>query len=141
MNERLLKILGGEEKFYPRELESKYPRIFEKIMFLWDKPGMDHYFMGLMVQEREGRAGFPLVIAAEIMRLSLVHASSHSPNKKYDIWEVSTDKFANFKPPVPIGNAAFWRQAIGVRRTRLERAGFFGGHCKVCDHAPILPAP
>ena len=123
MDERLLKILGGEEKFYPHGLESKYPRIFAKIMFLWDKPGMDNYFMELMVQEREDRAGFPPDIAAEIMRLSLVHASSHAPDKKHDIWEVSSDKFANFKPPVSIENKNAWKPLPASTTQAVEKLG------------------
>lgn len=121
MDQRLLKILGGETKFYPSALESQYPRILAQIMTLWDKPGMDDYFMGLLVSDRENRAGFPPDVAAEIMRLSLVYASSHKPNKKHDIWDIPTEKFANFKPPVAIGNANEWKPLPVATKKALEK--------------------
>ena len=123
MNERLLRILGGEEKFYPHGLESKYPRIFEKIMMLWDKPGMSDYFLELMVPKRGDRAGFPPEIAAEIVRLSLVHASSHTANKKDDVWDVSPDKFANFKPPVAIESVDSWKPLPPSTAQAIEKLG------------------
>ncbi|MFZ2540509.1 MAG: ankyrin repeat domain-containing protein [Gallionella sp.] len=123
MDERLLRILGGEEKFYPFELEDKYPRIFSKIMTLWDKPEMSGYFMELIVPARQGRAGFSPDIAAEIMRLSLVHASSHAPGKVSDIWEISTDKFAIFKPPVSIENASAWKPLPASTAKALQKLG------------------
>lgn len=126
MDQRLLRILGGETKFYPYSLESKYPRILAQIMLLWDKPGMDDYFMGLMVSDREDRAGFPPDVAAEIMRLSLVHASSHKPNKKPDVWDISADKFANFKPPVSIEMTAEWKPLSTATARALERFGIPG---------------
>ena len=91
MNQRLLKILGGKTEHYPYELERGYPRILEMILQLWDEDKIDDYFMGLMVSDRSGRSGFPENIAAEIMYLSLVHATR-------DIWEVSPDSFVSFAP-------------------------------------------
>lgn len=123
MDERLVKILGGEGKFYPYGLESTYPRIFARIMALWNKPGMEDYFLELMVQEREERAGFPPEIAAEIVRLSLVHASQNASNKKHDIWEVSADKFANFKPPVSIENVNAWKPLPLLTKQEIEKLG------------------
>ena len=42
---------------------------------------------------------------------------------------------------IAIGQTAFRRQAIGIGRTRLEFAGFFSGHCEICNHAPNMAAP
>lgn len=123
MDERLLRILGGEEKLYPHGLESKYPRILAEILKLWDKPGMNDYFMELMVPERADRAGFPPDIAAEIMRLSLVHASQRAPDKKQDVWEVSADKFASFKPPVAIENGNAWKPLPATTTQTIENIG------------------
>ena len=123
MDERLLRILGGEEKLYPHGLENQYPRIFEKIMMLWDKPGMNDYFTELMVPERQGRAGFPPDIAAEIVRLSLVHFSTHAPDKNQDVWAVSTDKFAIFKPPVNILNENAWKPLPVATAQAIEKLG------------------
>ena len=109
MNDRLLKILGGDETHYPHALEGKFPRIFDKVMLLWDTPDMGDYFAELMVPERQDRDGFPPDVAAEIMRLSLVHFSTHAPDKQQDVWDVSTDKFASFKPAVHIDAVGAWK--------------------------------
>lgn len=124
MDERLLRILGGDEKHYPHGLENKFPRILAKIMLLWDKPGASDYFMELMVADRNDRAGFPPEIAAEIVHLSLVHASSHPPDKKHDIWAIATDKFAIFKPPVPILDENSWKPLPAETAQSIERLGF-----------------
>jgi hypothetical protein len=123
MDQRLLRILGGETKFYPYALENQYPRILEKIMMLWDKPGMNDYFTQLMVSDREDRAGFPPDVAAEIMRLSLVHASSHTSSQKHDIWDISMDKLANFKPSVSIKNPNEWKPLPEAKAKTLDSLG------------------
>jgi hypothetical protein len=123
MDQKLLRILGGETKFYPYGLESSYPRILEKIMMLWDKPGMNDYFTQLMVSDREDRAGFPPEVAAEIMRLSLVHGSSHTSSQKHDIWDLSADKLANFKPSVSITNPNEWKPLPETTAIALEKTG------------------
>jgi len=124
MDERLLDILGGEEKYYPHGLEKQYPRILQKIMLLWDSPAMSDYFSELMVPDRQSRAGFPPEIASEIVRLSLVHFSSHPPDNNKDIWDVSTDKFAIFKPPVNIINENLWKPLPVVMAQAIEKLGF-----------------
>ena len=123
MDERLVRILGGETRLYPFALESKFPRILDKIMTLWGKPEIDDYFMSLMVNDREDRAGFPPDVAAEIMRLTLVHASSHKSSKKTDVWDLSTDKFASFKPPVSIERTIEWRPLPAATVAALDRLG------------------
>ena len=42
--------------------------------------------------------------------------------------------------PIAIGHAPFRFQAVGVRRTRMELAGFFSGHCEIFNHAPNMAA-
>jgi len=123
MNERLLKLLGGDIKFYPHGLESNFPRIFEKIMMLWDLPEMSDYFEELMVPARQDRAGFPPDVAAEIMRLSLVHFSTHAADRKMDVWEVSTDKFASFRPQVHLDTAGAWKPLPVVTMKAIEGQG------------------
>lgn len=123
MDEKLLKILGGETKFYPYALESKYPRILAKIISLWITPGMSDYFGDLMVSDRSDRAGFPPEVAAEIIRLSLVHASQHVPNKKPDIWDISVETFANFRPPVSIENLNEWKPLSPTVTQAIEKLG------------------
>jgi hypothetical protein len=122
MNERLLKILGGEIKFYPTKLEAGYPRVFNNIMLYWDTPEIDGYLNGLMVTDREDRAGFPPEVAAEIMRLSLVHASQH-PMKKDDVWQVDTGKFASYKPQGAIVISEDWKPLPPATKQAIENFG------------------
>lgn len=96
MNQRLLRILGGKTEHYPYALESKYPRILEMIMSLWDQDEIDSYFLELMVSDRGERAGFPPDVAADILHLSLVHAAQEDQNKIKDIWDAPSDAFANY---------------------------------------------
>lgn len=98
MNQRLIRILGGTTQHYPYALESKYPRILETIMSLWDEDEIDRYFVELLVSNRGDRTGFPPDVAAEIMHLSLVHAAQEPPDKLKDIWDASSDSFVNFTP-------------------------------------------
>ncbi len=87
MDPRLLKILGGNEKYYPHVLASKYPRVLAKIMLLWDSSELDDYFLELMVNKRGYRAGFPPEVASEIIFLNLVHSILHPPAAKQDVWD------------------------------------------------------
>jgi ankyrin repeat protein len=72
MNEAMLKMLQGVARLYPHKLEQQYPRIFEKLIELWDSPQLDAYFNELMMNTREGRQGFPIDVANEIYYLSQV---------------------------------------------------------------------
>lgn len=49
-----------------------------------------------MVSDRGDRIGFPAGVAADIMHLSLVHAAQEAPDKARNIWDVSSDSFANY---------------------------------------------
>ncbi|NOT97646.1 MAG: hypothetical protein HOO97_00920 [Sideroxydans sp.] len=125
MNERLLKILGGEMKFYPTKLEAGYPRVFNNIMLFWDTPEIEEYLNGLMVTDREDRAGFPPEVAAEIMRLSLVHASQNPP-KKNDVWQIDTGKFASYKPQTAILISEDWQPLPTATKQAIENFGIPG---------------
>jgi len=98
MDQKLVKILGGNTEHYPHLLEKKYPRIFSTLMLLWDAPEIDEYFTKLMVNERIDREGFPPEVAAEIMYMSLIHAGQHKKNLKQDIWSPESRMFNNFDP-------------------------------------------
>ncbi len=98
MNQRLIRILGNSAEHYPHALESKFPRILNTIMSLWDKDEIDEYFMELMISKRPNRAGFPPDVAAEIMRLSLLHAAQDPSSKHEDIWGAEPNAFENFSP-------------------------------------------
>ncbi len=97
MDQKLLSILGGSTEHYPYALERKYPRIFSTLMLLWDSPEIEPYFVKLMVNERFDREGFPSDVAAEIVHLSLIHASqSRQVEKKPDVWSADARMFSNF---------------------------------------------
>lgn len=107
MDERLLRILGGKTERYPYNLESKYPRVFGKIMSLWDSPAINDYFMELMITERTDRAGFPPDVASEILYLTIVHASQRPSAKKQDVWDTSAT-FKDFVPRVFLKETIAW---------------------------------
>ena len=81
MNKRLLKILNNREQNYPHALERQFPRIFEKVMSLWDSPEFDAYLAELMVTTRSNRQGFPQEVASDIIYLHMVHESKNSPGE------------------------------------------------------------
>ncbi len=73
MNERLLKILNNREQNYPYSLEKQFPRIFEKLMSLWDSSEFDAYLADLMTTTRTNRQGFPQEVASDIIYLNMLH--------------------------------------------------------------------
>lgn len=119
MNKRLLRILGGRTEHYPYGLESKYPRILETIMSLWDEDAIDDYFMDLMVSNRGDRTGFPPNIAAEIMHLSLIHAAQEPPDKQKDIWDAPSGSFSIFTPHPE----SEWQDPAEQTKTELKKQG------------------
>jgi len=72
MNEAMMQMLQGVARLYPHKLEQQFPRVFDKIIELWDTPQIDAYFHDLMMNTREGRQGFPVEVAGEIYYLSQV---------------------------------------------------------------------
>lgn len=124
MDQRLIRILGGATEQYPYALESKFPRILETIMSLWDDPEKaDDYFMGLMVSDRPNRTGFPPDVATDIMHLNLIHAARAPAEQSTDIWEASPSAFSALSkksetsPPQPAGPLAAELEKYGVPAT------------------------
>lgn len=92
MNEQFLHKLGNKEDYYPRVLENKFPRVFDKIFQLWNTPALEPYLDELMMDSRNGqRKGFPQDAATEILRLSLFYAKLHKKNDG-DIWGGDQEK-------------------------------------------------
>lgn len=108
MDQKLLRILGGDTHHYPYATEQKYPRIFATLMLLWDTPEMTSYFDKLMVDERGDRAGFPPDVAAEIVHLSLIHAAQHQKSIKNDVWSPEARIFTHFDPLASIKTEMTW---------------------------------
>lgn len=87
MDQRLLKLLDNDEALYPRHLEEKFLRVFNKIMELIETPHIDDYLSDLLVDKRNGnRAGFPPDVASEIMRLSNYLSALHAHPVDGDVW-------------------------------------------------------
>lgn len=123
MDQRLLRILNGETARYPYALESKFPRVFNKIMSLWDSPEIDAYFMDLVVDTRGGREGFPPDVATEIVHLSLVHAAHHKSLQKQDVWESATGTFAAFASNAMPEDSRVWHEPSEQVRIAIQRLG------------------
>ncbi len=88
MNEKLMERLRGHEAAYPKNLEEKFPRVFNRIVELWDTKGIDDYFNDLLMDTRGGtRQGFPPEIASEIFALSIAHEKIRSQNRRTIPWE------------------------------------------------------
>ena len=90
MNEKILKMLQGDESLYPHELEKQYLRVLNKIIELWYTPQAEEYFLDLMVDKRGGRQGFPPKVATEIFRLSQAHertviSTRHGNDNAWDL--------------------------------------------------------
>ncbi|MBI4807811.1 MAG: ankyrin repeat domain-containing protein [Nitrosomonadales bacterium] len=88
MNPRLLNLLNGDKDLYPTLLETRFPRVFSKLLELWQTPYIDGYLQDLMVDKRGGdRDGFPPEAAMEIIRLSNFLHELHNAGKVVQAWE------------------------------------------------------
>ena len=88
MNPRLFKLLDENEELYPRLLEEKFPRVFNKLLELWQTPHIEDYLRDLMVDKRAGdRQGFPPEAAAEIIRLSNFVHEERNAGREAEAWE------------------------------------------------------
>lgn len=76
MHPILAPLLKGREEHYPHKLETHYARIFNEIMALWGKDGMDQYFADLFLTDRPERVGFPFEVMREINFLHDLHEES-----------------------------------------------------------------
>lgn len=72
---RMLAHLGERAKDYPEALEKRFPRILAKLVEVWGKPAADTYLDSLMVADSPSRQGFPMEVASEILRLSMIHST------------------------------------------------------------------
>lgn len=88
MNPRLLNLLGGNDDIYPRVLEARFQRVFDKLLELWETPHIDAYLQDLMMDKRGGdRQGFPPEAAMEIIRLSNYLHGLREQGKEVNAWD------------------------------------------------------
>jgi ankyrin repeat protein len=101
MNPTLLKMLDDNEAIYPHVLEARFPRVFSKLLELWETPKIDAYLQDLLLNSRNGdREGFPPEAAKEIFRLSNYHSEIHVQDKQLDVWGGGPDADADKKRKV-----------------------------------------
>ena len=94
MNAQLMGYLkGGFENKYPRQLEARFGRVFEKIITLWNTPALEGYFSELLIADRAGRQGFPPDVATEIFFLSNAYDEiQRRPKGEDDAWFMERSK-------------------------------------------------
>jgi uncharacterized protein len=91
MNTTLQELLKGQEERYPHNLESRFARIFAKVMEMWGTPQLDEYLGELMIDEKGDRQGFPREVSGEIFMLSLLHDKvmaelNRKRDEEGDVW-------------------------------------------------------
>jgi hypothetical protein len=73
MHEVLAEYFEKKQDLYPKALEARYSRVFNKIMAMWGTQALEEHFSDLIVDKRGGRQGFPADVAADIILLSRLH--------------------------------------------------------------------
>jgi len=91
MDAGLLKFLNSNEQNYPHALEGQFPRIFEKIIALWNTPEFESYMVDLMTTTRTNRQGFPREVASDIIYLIMLHERNTSSPDTYSWAKVLRD--------------------------------------------------
>lgn len=98
MNQKMLEYLGEHAEKYPKNLEQKYPHVFQKIVDLWGTADMRSYFDELIMSNRPNRLGFPPEAVTEIWALSKLYSTLHPEHEPPetvstfgDIWNVDSD--------------------------------------------------
>ena len=77
---KMLAHLGDNSDAYPRQTEQRFPRILAKLVELWGKPQASAYLNGLVFSDdRPNREGFPVEVASELFKLSMIHGALQLP--------------------------------------------------------------
>ncbi len=141
MNARMLQLINNLERFYPHELEKKFPRIFSKLMDMWEMPEIDDYFADLMVSDRPDRQGFPADVASEIFALSRVHARLHERVEEADPWGEVPElaKYQIESQGVKFSKDGFFRAAEAGNRAVVLLFVKSGLDVDVCDERRWTP--
>ncbi len=72
---KLLEKMGDRAGDYPVHIEQRFPHILAKITRLWGTAELDSYLESLMLNDRDGRQGFPPEVGMEMFHLSFAHAA------------------------------------------------------------------
>lgn len=133
MHPTLKQFFEEKERSYPVHLETKHPRVFDKIIKLWGSLEADDYMAGLMVDDRGGRQGFPPDVLNNILMLSRIHArvlelKNISRPKGNDPFAERVAKAATEAGQIAFNAAGFARamETDNVRVVKLFVQGFIG---------------
>lgn len=142
MDQRLLQILNNREQNYPHALEKQFPRVFSKLMELWDEPEIDAYFVDLLVSNRPDRQGFPPEVASDLIYLSMVHARQRE-RAEVDPWGHVAQSVQQeiAQQGVPFSAEGFIKAAESGKReavTLFLKAGFDVDTCDERHWTPLM---
>lgn len=76
-------------------IADNFPRIAQQVQALWGKSALDDYFARLVIDERGGRAGFPLEVLQAILEVARLHRSRFHFERPMSPWahDVSETKW------------------------------------------------
>lgn len=110
MHPILAPLLAGREEKYPRNLETRYLRVFNNIMARWGTPGLDAYFDDLLIDKRGGRQGFPDEVMLDILFLyNLWEKVKADRPAKDDVWSNEAIKRGLEKEQIEFSPRGFFR--------------------------------
>lgn len=66
-------------------VEAEHPQIAARIAAIWGEPECDTYLRRLLVQDREGRAGFNVHVFSALAGLQEMHDLFY-PKAETDVW-------------------------------------------------------
>ena len=115
MHPKIEALFKGREAQYPKNVETKYPRVFGKIMENWDTPEADFVFEDILMDKRGGRQGFPAEIMGEILLLSRIHDR---------IKEIREAKAGLGQPKDPWGQEMI-KRGLAREQISYDQQGFF----------------
>lgn len=79
------------EEIRPVQLPEQFPRICNRIAELWAEPELAiPFFDDLLIDNRGGRNGFPLMIIMEISKLKEHFVATYAPHK-LDVWKINNN--------------------------------------------------
>lgn len=69
-------------------VEAEHPAIAARIAAIWGEPECDAYLSKLLIQDRDGRAGFSMTVFSALAGLQELHIMLYTP-KMADVWEAA----------------------------------------------------
>jgi len=87
MNSRFMNALVRHPNRYPSQLDTRHPRIFERIGQLWGTSQLDSYLQELLIDSRGGRQGFASEVMSDLMFLHGLHQDAKDEARaSTDVW-------------------------------------------------------